>query len=249
VTLTPDLLGVPAGDDLNRIIEEQMREVKVAGHTYNFRPETNCRVCRNADLKDRVEDLLAAGTTYREILAIIYPQNSVRRRNDRISYHSIAKHATECFNISRAGALVYRRILERRAATQGLNFVKGTGHAVTIQAVLETVMVKGYSQITDDRIPISPELAISAGLQLHKMEAEEAGADRAAEMIAHIQRVIAVVNEVCTPEQICAIDAALAPDDDTIDVESWEDQEEDEEDVFDPTKDVDEVIQDDHEGF
>ena len=38
----------------------------------------------------------------------------------------------------------YRRILERRAQENGVDFVKGVATAITPMAFYETVMVKGY---------------------------------------------------------------------------------------------------------
>lgn len=250
MTISTTDLGIPVGEDLDRIVEEQIRDIKVAGASYNFRPEAKCKVCRNDELRQRVEDLLSAGTTYREILAIIRPSNSLRARTDQITYNSIRRHSEECFDITRAAQVVYRRILERRAVQHNKDFVKGVGHAVTIQAVLETVMVKGYAAITDERIPITPELAISAGLKLYEMEDKDQGTASVAEMIAQVQRIQEVVLSLCTPEQIKAIDAALAAEQGVVDAEWSEEEDDDDEDnEFDPSTDVDEVVREDHEGF
>lgn len=243
--MTVDTSGLGIGlsaADLDRIVEEQLNEVRVAGQTYRFRPETRCRVCRNADLRERVEDLLAVGTTYREILAIIHPSNSQRARRDQISYHSIFNHVeNNHFPIAKAAQGVYRKIQERHAAKFEQNFVKGVGHTVTIMAVLETVLVKGYAAIVDERVPITPELAISAGLKLHELLAKDSGAAQAAEMIARVSRLQEAVFAVCTPEQIRQIELALDPPSDAIDAE-WdsEDAEDDEDDeAFDPDTDLD----------
>lgn len=226
---------------LDRIVEAQLREVKVDGQVYHFRPETNCRVCRNPDLRTRVEDMLAVGSTYREILSIILPVNSARPRRDQITYHSIRVHVAEDhFPIERAAQGVYRKILERRAADFNQNFVKGVGHTVNIMAVLETVMVKGYAAITDERIPITPELAISAGLKLHELMAKDQGAAQTAEMIARVHRLQEAVMTVCTEEQRELIQAALNAED-ALDVEFTEEDDEDEDDdeAFDPATDLD----------
>lgn len=254
MTISTTDLGLPVGEDLDRVVEEQLRDVQVAGATYRFRPETHCKVCRNEALRSRVEDLLAAGTTYREILAIIAVQNVRRARRDQITYHSIRKHASECFELTRAAQIVFRKIMERRAKEQNLNFVKGVGHIVTIQAVLEVVMVKGFAAITDDRMPITPELAISAGLKLHELESHDAGASRAAEMIAQVQRIKEAVYSVCSEDQIRAIDAYLDPgdgDDSTLDAEWTEEDDEDDDDdnEFDPSTDMDEAFNDTPEDF
>lgn len=250
MTISPADLGLPTGEDLDRIVEEQLRDITVAGATYRFRPESHCKVCRNAELRERVEDLLAAGNTYREILAIIRPANEMRKARDRITYHSIKEHADH-FSITRAGQIVYRRILERRAKEFNKNFVKGVGHAVTLHALLETVMVKGYAAITDERIPITPELAISAGLKLQELESQDQGAAQAAEMIANVQRLLEVVKSVCTEEQLAQIDAALQPDDDALDAE-WSEEDDDDDDddnEFDPSTDMDEAFSDTPDDF
>lgn len=251
MTVSPADLGIPLGDDLDRVVEEQLRDITVAGSTYRFRPESHCKVCRNAELRERVEDLLASGTTYREILAIIRPANEIRKHRDRITYFSIREHADH-FSVSRVGQIVYRRILERRAQEFNKNFVKGVGHTVTLHALLETVMVKGYAAVTDERIPITPELAISAGIKLYELESQDQGAAQTAEMIAKVARLQEAVYSVCSEEQIRAIDAALKPDDDdSIDAEWTEEDDEDDEDdnEFDPSTDMDESFTDTPDDF
>lgn len=232
-TLPPGL----DADELDRIVEAQLREVKVDGQTYRFRPETKCRVCRDSDLRARVEHALAVGYTYREILISIAEVNTARPRRDQISYHSIRNHVeNNHFPIERAAQGIYRKIQERQAARFEQNFVKGVAHTVTLAAMLETVMVKGYAAIVDERIPITPELAISAGIKLHELMAADQGAAQTAEMIARVHRLQEIVFAVCTAEQRDQIQAALNASD-PIDVD-YDEEDDDEDDVFDPATDA-----------
>jgi hypothetical protein len=243
-------IGNAGIDDLQDVVEAQLRDVRLAGQVYRFRPETKCRVCRNAELRERVEDMLSTGTTYQEILRILEPVNAQRGQRHRITYHSVRWHARECFTPSRAAVQVYREILERRAEQYSKNYIRGATHAVTIMAVLETVMVKGYAAITDDRIPITPELAISAGIKLHELMAKDQGANQAAEMIAKVHRLMEVVNRITTPEQRAAIEEALAAESDALDVDYTEEDDDDYDDEeFDPARDADERITDSDDGF
>lgn len=234
-------------DDVLALVEEEMRQVRVDGQHYRFRPETRCKVCRNGELREQVETLLSVGTTYREILAIIRPVNEKRKRVDRITTNSIHTHLDH-YPIGKAAQRVYRSVLERRATEYDKNFVMGVGHAVTLHAILETVMVKGYAAITDERVPISPELAISAAVKLHELEAADSGAMVAAEQIAKVHRIMEAMREVCDDSQIRDILAIVEPQqfarDDVLDVEVVEDDE-DEDDEFDPTADLDERFDDD----
>lgn len=241
-----------AVDDLNDIVEQQLRDVHIQGRTYRFHPETKCRVCRNADLRTRVEDLLAVGTTYSEILRIIEPVNLTRGRAHRITFHSLRHHSHDCFTPDRASMQVYREILERRAEQFDKNYIRGATHAVTIAAVLEVVMVKGFAAIVDDRIPITPELAISAGIKLQEMIAKTQAGTQQAEMIAKVHRLTEVVNAVCSPDQLAEIEQRLAEaaQEGALDVEFTEEDDDDYDDEeFDPASDVDEHITDDFTGF
>ena len=63
---------------------------------------------------------------------------------DRVTIDSIRNRSTRHFPVQNVAKATYRRILERRAQENGVDFVTGVATAITPMAFYETVMVKGY---------------------------------------------------------------------------------------------------------
>jgi len=61
----------------------------------------------------------------------------------------------------------YRRILERRAQENGVDFVNGVATAITPMAFFETVMVKGYENLVDadTKVDVSTGIVAAGRLQ------------------------------------------------------------------------------------
>ena len=69
-------------------------------------------------------------------------------------------------NVAKA---TYRRILERRAQENGVDFVNGVATAITPMAFFETVMVKGYETLVDSETKVDVNTGIVAAGRLQSL--------------------------------------------------------------------------------
>ena len=68
-----------------------------------------------------------------------------------------------------AAKATYRRILERRAQENGVDFVNGVATAITPMAFFETVMVKGYETLVDSDTKVDVSTGIVAAGRLQSL--------------------------------------------------------------------------------
>ena len=111
--------------------------------------EPRCRVCRNDEVRQKVNDLLSGGASYAMILRTLEQDNAKLDKRDRVTIDSIRHHTKRHFPVQNVARATYRAILERRAQENGVDFVKGVATAITPMAFFETVMVKGYETLVD----------------------------------------------------------------------------------------------------
>lgn len=182
--------------ELERRVEREIEELRLAGRLYQFKPEPKCKVCKQTDtgLTSVVNKLLGAGEPYASILRDIEVFNEELESKDRITYASIRNHHKRHFATDNAAAAVYRRILEKNAAEADIDFIGGVKNAVTPLAYLETMMNKGYQQITSDIPNVDPELGMKAAVQLHNLTKESPEQD-VQELIHKTNRLIEIVRE------------------------------------------------------
>ena len=88
-----------------------------------FHLEPRCRVCRNDQLRKKVNDLLASGASYATILRALEGDNAKLDNRHRVTVDSIRNHTTRHFPVQNVGRAVYREILERRAQENQVDFV------------------------------------------------------------------------------------------------------------------------------
>ena len=69
--------------------------------------------------------MLAAGLSYAMILRAVEEDNATLRKPDRVTIDSIRNHTVRHFPVQNVAKATYRRILERRAQENGVDFVKG----------------------------------------------------------------------------------------------------------------------------
>jgi len=117
--------------------------VELPAFLHQFPLEPRCRVCRNDRLRTKVNDMLATGVSYAMILRALQKDNDQLDVPDRVTIDSIRNHAGPHFPVQNVAKATYRRILERRAQENGVDFVTGVATAITPMAFYETVMVKG----------------------------------------------------------------------------------------------------------
>src|ERR1700756_5395158 len=90
-----------------------------------FHLEPRCRICRNDRVRKKVNDMLATGLSYAMILRALQKDNDHLDPPDRVPIDSIRNHPARHFPVQNVAKATYRRILERRAQENGVDFVKG----------------------------------------------------------------------------------------------------------------------------
>ena len=90
--------------------------------TNGFHLEPRCRICRNDQVRKKVNDLLATGASYAMILRALGDDNATLEQRDRVTIDSIRNHATRHFPVQQVARATYREILERRAKWSGTEF-------------------------------------------------------------------------------------------------------------------------------
>lgn len=232
----------PAKLDIEKLVQQQVDELRVAGKLYTFNPETRCRVCCSQDSLDLVNTLIAHGLTYAAIMKCLGPVNAARRKNNKITKASLYWHQKNHFNTQEPARAVYRQIMEDRAKEHELNFIEGTTTGVNAMSYLETMMVKAYKKLTDDNFDnVSVEMGMNAAIKLHDMTRKDAGLAEAAKAMNEMNRIINAVKEVVPEKYYNQILARLEAgemggyvDAERVDEEPIFDEEDDDEE-FDPT--------------
>jgi hypothetical protein len=171
--------------------------------------EPRCRICRSDEVRARVNDLLASGSSYASILRAFLDGDSVLDPRDQVTINSVRNHATRHFPVQNAARATYREILERRAKENGVDFANGLATAITPMALLETVMVKGYENLVDPNTDVDVKTTILAASRLQELLDSRAGQADAAQMMAQMNRVIELVKTYVPREQWPALQAAL----------------------------------------
>ena len=77
--------------------------------------EPRCRVCRNDEVRRKVNDLLTGGASYAMILRALEQDNAKLDQRERVTIDSIRCHTKRHFPVQNAAKATYRAILERRA--------------------------------------------------------------------------------------------------------------------------------------
>ena len=118
-------------------------------------------------MRQKVNDLLSGGASYAMILRTLEQDNAKLDKRDRVTIDSIRHHTKRHFPVQNVAKATYRRILERRAQENGVDFVKGVATAITPMAFYETVMVKGYETLVDSgtKVDVSTGMIAAGRLQ------------------------------------------------------------------------------------
>jgi hypothetical protein len=231
-------------DQIQEMLNSQIAAMKKRGDLkLAIIPEGRCRVCQDEGSRKLVNRLLAHGLGYAEIVSLLEPINRARRKNNKISYNSVFHHAKKHFSIQEPAQALYRTILDSRAKEIEEDFAAGVGHHINHLSYLETMMVKGYAELTSEERNVSVEMGKDAAIRLAKFMKEDEGAQKTAEQMQQINRIIQVVKEVVPDKYFPMILAKLEDpnaDKPSLTVESDVEVEEvdpesdyDERDVFD----------------
>lgn len=182
--------------ELDRRVDQEIEELRLAGRLYQFKPEPRCKVCKQEEsgLSSLVNKLLAAGEPYSNIIRDIEVFNEELPDKEKISYSSLRTHHKRHFATDSAAKAVYRRILEKNAAEADIDFIGGVKNAVTPLAYLETMMNKGYQQMVKYEGNVDPEMGMKAAAQLHSITQDSPEQDLQ-EIIHKTNRLIEIVRD------------------------------------------------------
>ena len=192
------------------VVDESVNSTELAPGGDGFHLQPRCRICRNDEVRKKVNDLLATGASYATDLRALGDDNATLEQRDRVTIDSIRNHANRHFPVQQVARATYREILERRAKQNSVDFIDGVATAITPLAVLETVMVKGYETLVDELTTVSYRDAMEAALKLNEIARKDEGAMDRARMLADMGRIIEVVRTFIPAERWPDVQAALA---------------------------------------
>ena len=149
------------------VAENNETPLPFGGSIERFHLEPRCRVCRDDDLRRKVNELLATGSSYAMIVRAIGEDNAGLGEKDRVTVDSIRRHTSRHFPVQSAAQATYRQILERRAEQNGIDFVNGVATALTPIAYFEIVMLKAYEALVDPdtKVDVSAGMVAAGRLQ------------------------------------------------------------------------------------
>lgn len=166
--------------------------------------EPRCHVCRNDEVRKKVNDLLASGASYAMTLRALGDDNAVGVTTD-----SIRRHAERHFPVQNVARATYREILERRAKENSVDFVEGVATAITPMALLETVMVRGYETLVEPGTKVDVKTGMLAACRLQEMIDSHADQADWASTQAEMGRIVEVVRTFIPTERWPEVQAAL----------------------------------------
>ena len=221
----PDLQAVLAP------IDEIVGSMELAPRN-GFHLEPRCRVCRNNEMRTKVNDMLAAGASYSYIVRALAADNGKLDAKDKVTLDSVRNHCARHFPVQNVARATYREILERRAKENGVDFVEGVATAITPMALYETIMVRGYQNLVDLDTKIDVNTAMTAAGRLQALIDSRSGQPDWADIRVQVNRIIAAIKSTVPKAMWGEIVSKL---DGTV--EAVEPLEDDEADVFDPADD------------
>ena len=183
--------------------------------------------------------MLATGVSYAMILRALQKDNDQLDTADRVTIDSIRNHTRRHFPVQNVAKATYRRILERRAQENGVDFVTGVATAITPMAFFETVMVKGYETLVDSGTKVDVSTGMIAAARPQALIESRAGGTRIADLRAQMGRIIDAIHST-VPEELWSeilrkIDGPVAADTPADEFED-DDEAEDEYEPVEPAR-------------
>ncbi len=170
-----------------------------------FHLEPRCRVCRNDQVRTKVNDLLATGASYAMVLRALAADNAELDQRDQVTVDSVRNHCGRHFPVQNVAKATYRRILEQRAQQNGVDFIEGVATAITPLAFFETVMVKSYETLVDSDTTVDVNTGIVAAGRLQSLiDSRDYGHDLLV-MKVQMAQICAAVKSTVPPEMWAAI--------------------------------------------
>ena len=217
-------------------VSETVKSIELPAVLHQFPLEPRCRVCRNDQLRTKVNDMLATGISYAMILRALQKDNDQLDTPDRVTIDSIRNHTRRHFPVQNVAKATYRRILERRAQENGIDFVKGVATAITPMAFFETVMVKGYETLVDSGTKVDVNTGMIAAARLQALIDSRASGTSMVDMWVKMDRIIDAIHSSVPkklwPEILRKIGEPVAADTPLDEFDECDDAE----DMYDPVE-------------
>jgi hypothetical protein len=191
------------------VVDESVAPMELAPGINGFHLEPRCRICRNDQVRTKVNELLATGASYAMVLRALVDDNATLEERDRVTIDSVRNHTARHFPVQQVARATYREILERRAKENSVDFIEGVATAITPMAFLESVMVKGYQTLVDEDTTVSHRDGMEAALKLNEIARKDEGAMDRARTLADMGRIIEVVRTFIPSERWPDVQAAL----------------------------------------
>ena len=169
--------------------------------------EPRCRICRDDEIRQQVNNLLARGLSYAAIV------RAVDVGDEAVSVDSVRRHSDRHFPVQDAARATYREIIERRAREQQVDFVDGLGTALTPIAFLEAVVLKAHQQLVKDEVEVGVHAALTAAVKLQELASQSAENHSVAEMMIQTDKIIRAVREAVPDDLWPAIVERLEAED------------------------------------
>jgi hypothetical protein len=189
--------------------DETAVSIVSAPRTDRFHLEPRCRVCRNDEVRKKVNDLLASGSSYAMIWRALGEDNAKLEKRDRVTIDSIRRHCGRHFPVQQVARATYREIVERRAREAQIDFVNGVAAALTPLAFYEVVMNEAFRRLVDGGVDVSVEAGLRAAEKLQALIDARAGEADIAGIRVEVGRVIEVVRTFIPSERWPEVQAAL----------------------------------------
>jgi hypothetical protein len=166
--------------------------------------EPRCHVCRNDEVRKKVNDLLASEASYAMTLRALGDDSA-----EGVTSDSIRRHAERHFPVQNVAKATYREILERRAQEAQIDFVNGLTTALTPVALYECVMNEAFRRLAAGDVHVSIDTGLRAAEKLQALTDARAGEVDVATLHVKMGRVIETVREFVPREQWPALQARL----------------------------------------
>jgi hypothetical protein len=187
------------------VVGEAADSVELAPRINGFRLEPRCRVCRNDQVRKKVNEMLAAGASYAHVVRALGEHNANCDRRDQVTIDSVRNHCARHFPVQQVARATYRDILERRAEQNRVDFVNGVATALTPLAFFEIVMNKAFRNLVDDDTEVSVDTGLRAAEKLQSLLEKCEQGDEIAEMRVQFHRIVGAVKAVVPEEMWGAI--------------------------------------------
>ena len=76
-------------------IDESVASTELAPGGDGFHLQPRCRICRNDQVRTKVNDLLATGASYAMVLRALGDDNAKLEQRDRVTFDSIRNHESD----------------------------------------------------------------------------------------------------------------------------------------------------------